>query len=274
MDPQGPVTSPQGQPEPVQEVQTPVQDSGQALEVSPVSDQGQVAQAAPQAEEPTFFDPNALDPSLLPAYKQMQGAFTKKMQALSEEAKTNAQKIQAFDGFMRDPVGEIQRLGQQYGLRITRAEAQAIQDQQNNQDWQPNTWGDVMSRAKAEVLQELSPYLQSLQQETVQMKSQTIERQLDQIDPQWRVYEDAMVANMQAHPTLAKDVKMLYRLSVPEDVFMAKATQEAMRKMQEKGKAAQVSGKSETSKARPAPRQPKTIAEAAEIAKQQLAESQ
>src|SRR3954454_9039405 len=54
--------------------------------------------AAPETTEPEYFsenfDPSTLDEALQPAYKQMQGAFTQKTQALAEQRK-QAESVQA-----------------------------------------------------------------------------------------------------------------------------------------------------------------------------------
>lgn len=49
--------------------------------------EGQVKAPEAKSEEPTFFDPTKVDQALMPALKQMQGAFTKKMQGLSGREK-------------------------------------------------------------------------------------------------------------------------------------------------------------------------------------------
>ena len=267
-DPQGPATLPQG---PVEEApdtgitsSTPEVSSGQAPEQTQAP-AGQAVTAAPEPETPTFFDVSQVPPELMPAYKMMQGAFTRKTQEIS----ANRQKIEAFDSFMRDPVGQIQQLAAQYGMNVTRAQAaQMAQESQAQQEFNPQTWDDVMSLAEQRVMAKLSPLLSNLQQETVQMKTKSIESQLDQIDPNWRMYEDTMIRNMQDHPSLARDVSKLYRLSVPEEVLMAKATQQALKKIQDKATAAQTSEKGKTS-SKPVTKPPTSIAEAWEQAKMQ-----
>jgi len=51
----------------------------------------------------------------------MQAAFTKKMQGLSGDR----QKIEAYNQFMQDPIGQMQQVAKQYGYSLTRAEAAA-----------------------------------------------------------------------------------------------------------------------------------------------------
>lgn len=62
---------------------------------TPVAGNGTGETTAPETKpaEESFFDPTGLSPELQAAYKQMQGAFTKKMQGLSEAQK----KAQSLD---------------------------------------------------------------------------------------------------------------------------------------------------------------------------------
>jgi len=238
------------------------------------TDQGSAAQgqatSTPDAEN-SFFDPKVLSdkPELAPAYKQMQQAFTRKTQEIAK----SRQKIEAYDAFMSDPIGQMQQIASQHGYSITRGQAQqAIDQQQQGPDWQPNSWDDVFTRAeeRAEqrIMQKFAPLLQNVRE----IKAQSIEQQLEKIDPSWRLYEDDMRANMTKHPTLVSDVATLYRLSVPEDVSTSRAVAEALKKLQSKTEAAHVGSKSTTSKTTPAPRQVNSFQDAVEEAKRILAE--
>lgn len=263
-DPQGPVTLTEGQPAPAPAEGTtqPAQPvaSGQAQ-----GDPGQAAPAAP-ATEPSFFDVNSVDPSLLPAYKQMQGAFTKKMQEISQ----NRQKIEAYDNFTRDPVGSLQAMAKQYGMTLTRAQAQAaINDQQQDQNWQPQTWDEVMARAEQKVMDKVMQQFAPIMQNVQKLQANNIEKQLNEIDPGWRQYEDDMRRELAAHPTLVNDVAKLYRLAVPEEILTSRATQAALAKFQQKADAAKISGTPSTSRtAVPAPKKAASFQEAVEIAKE------
>uniref|UniRef100_A0A6M3K614 Uncharacterized protein n=1 Tax=viral metagenome TaxID=1070528 RepID=A0A6M3K614_9ZZZZ len=194
--------------------------------------------------EDSFFDPSTLDEKLIPAYKQMQGAFTKKMQAMSQ----SKEKIEAYDNFMANPEQNLQRAAQQYGFKMVPA-GQAQNPQAQTQepfgtDWQPQTWGEVYSAMESKIvgqmMDKLSPVFQNLQ--TITAKS--VEQQLNEIDGNWRVYEDDMTANLKSHPTLAKDVSKLYRISVPEEVLKSKYTQQALKRFEEKATSAKVQSKS------------------------------
>jgi hypothetical protein len=270
-DLQGPVTM----PEPGQVVEAPdtgttataPADTGGQASASPVSDPGQSPATATAPVEETFFDPSTVPPELQPAYKSMQSAFTKKMQAISGER----QKLEAYNQIMANPYEAVQAWAKENGFSLTKAQAQQMVDQQQ-EDWAPNTWQDVINRTKQEtrreILAELAPVLQTVQS----VQASNIESQLTQLDPEWRRYEDEMRANIAAHPSLVKDVAKLYRLSVPEEVYMSRATQAALKKLQTKANSAQVAEKSQTSRSAPVSQKARTFDEAVAIAKQQMAE--
>lgn len=243
-----PVTMPEGitpaAPESGTPAAAPDVSTGQATANSP--DTGQ-ATSAPQAAEPTFFDPSTLTEELKPAYKQMQAAFTKKMQGISGDK----QKIEAYNQFMSDPIGQMQMVAKQYGYSLTRAEAaQAMnQGQQGqSQQWEPQSWDEVMTKAEERVMAKLQPFLGNVQKQT----AANVERQLSEIDPNWRAYEDEMRSELQAHPTLVNDVSKLYRLSVPEEVLTSRAVQKALAKFQSKAEQVKISGTTKTSRSEPA----------------------
>jgi hypothetical protein len=220
--------------------------------------------------EDTFFDPKDLDPALVPAYKNMQKAFGKKMESI----KADRQKIDAYDSFSKDPIGQIQTMAARMGYKLTRADAAAIADvggttQSTSNQWEPKTWDEVMARAKEEVLKDLSPVFAELQT----IKKGNLEKILDESAPDWREHEDAMVTLLQEHPTLAKDPVKLYRLALPPEVLESRAAQAALKKLQTKADGARVSGTSTTKQTPSAnPTGPISFQEAVEIARRQLAE--
>lgn len=255
MEGQAPVTLTEGQAAPAPAEGTPQAapevNTGQA---STPADPGQgQAQAAPATpEEPTFFDPNSIPEELKPAYKQMQSAFTKKMQGISGER----QKIEAYNNFMTDPIGQMQNVAKQYGYSLTRAEAAAAinqgQQAQAPQQWEPQSWEEVIAKTKEEtrqeILRELQPLIGSVQKQT----ASNIEKQLAEIDPGWATYQDEMRANLQSFPGLVNDVGKLYKISVPDEVLHSRAVQQALTKFQSKAGQAKVSGSSKTSHSEPA----------------------
>ena len=232
--------------------------------------------AGPSTDAEAFFDPSDLPDELRPAYKNMQKAFTKKMQGI----KDHRQKIEAYDAFMTDPVGQLQTMARQYGYQLTRAEAQQmVQDQQaaggqqpsQGQGQEPQTWEDVYriaeERATQKVLQQISPYLSQVQD----MRKNTMETFLDDNCPDWRVYEDDMMGNLRQHPSLVNNPEALYRMSVPPEVLESRATQKALKKLQTKSQSAKVGGKSSVKAGKvEIPDGPMSFAESVEWAKRKL----
>ena len=205
--------------------------------------------SASQDDDHSFFDPKQVPDELKPAYKQMQGAFTKQMQKLAQDRN----KVNFYDQFSQDPIGNMQRLASQYGYQLTRAQAQAAVNQQAQggdipDDYQPQNWKEVFTRskelAKQEIMQEFAPLIQEVRA----TKKQAIERQLSEIDPGWQQYEADMIELIREVPGLAQHPEKLYRLAVPQEVIDARATQKALQKFKAKAEAASVSGGSTTSK--------------------------
>jgi hypothetical protein len=175
----------------------------------------------------------------------------------------------------------MQAMAQQMGYHLTPAQAaQAAKQVKDDQaalfgPEGPQSWEEVVEKieakvgsaayekAKREILGELAPLFSEVQQ----TKKASIEKQLSQIDPTWAQYEDAMIETLQRHPTLAQDPSMLYRMSVPSDVWEARATQAALRKLEAKGQPS-TPGSSSTTKQPVVSKQPKTLREAFALAKQ------
>src|SRR5690606_10185159 len=162
-----------------------------------------------QGDVESFFDPKSIQgkPELEAAYKQMQSAFTKRMTAL----KSHQSKVEAYDRFERDPIGTMQQLAQMYGFQMIQRGGK----EEPPKDWNPQSWDDVMAEAEKRVLQKMDPVFKELNQ----VKQQSMEARLDSQYPDWRTYEDAMVETLKAHPSLAKDPDLLYRMSVPAEVL-------------------------------------------------------
>lgn len=219
-------------------------------------------------QDETFFDPNTVPNELLPAYKNMQRAFSKKMEGIA----ANRQKVEAYDAFTADPVNQMQRYAAQYGYKLTRAQAEAELEKQDGQ-WEPQSWDDVMQRATSLAEQKLLERFGPVLQEVQQIKKTSIERELSEIDPTWQQYEDEMKTLMQKHPSLASDASLLYKMAVPEEVLQSRATQQALAKLEAKGQSARVSGGSTTNK-QPSiePEGPISFDQAVKLAKKKLAE--
>ena len=227
--------------------------------------QSDKATTAP-AQEDTFFDPKEVPDELKPAYKQMQAAFTKKMQVISKDRDA----ISAYRNFEKDPIGNMQAMAQRMGYTLTRAEAAAQLSTQGAapaQEFQPQSWDEVANWMKAQIMPHIQQQFQPLVDNVQKVTAHNIEQQLDTIDPNWRMYEDDMKANIQEHPSLVKDIGKLYRLSVPEEVLNSRATQAALRKLESKGQAASVHGRSSAAKALPTAKKATSFQEAVELAK-------
>jgi hypothetical protein len=199
--------APTGAVEPT--VTAPIEQPGKSV------DSTQTSVTAPVAED-SFFDPKEIiGTPAEKAYKQMQANYTKKMQSLS----ANKHKLDAYDRFEKDPHGTLKAYAKQLGIEIS---------EPKKQEFQPQTWDEVTEKskadAKAEVLQELKPYLDQVRE----IKKQSIEKQLSDIDPQWQLYEDSMSENLQKHPSLVGDPAMLYRMSVPPEVQEQRAYKKAL----------------------------------------------
>ena len=237
----------------------PTSSSGQPAGQQTTTQQGTDADDA-------FFDPKDLDPSLMPAYKNMQKAFSKKMETI----KASRQKIEAYDELSSNPAQYIQRMAEQMGFQLTPKQAAAAA--QAAKDWQPQTWEDVLQKATETAEQRLMEKFQPLIHEVTSMKKNSIEKLLDDSCPDWRQHEDDMMANLKKHPSLVNDPAALYRMSVPPDVLESRATQNALKKLQAKATASQVSGTSTTTKQQSQiPSGPMTFSQAVEAAKKKLA---
>lgn len=226
---------------------------------------GQITGNGPDTTaEDSFFDPKDLDPALMPGWKQLQAAYTKKTQGIA----AYRQKINAYEQFERDPHGTMRQLAQAYGYQLV----QGGQQSTGNEKWEPQTWDEVMSRAKEEVLKEFEPRLKPVFDEVKNLRKVNIEKSLDEIDPQWRVHEDLMMETLQKHPTLVSDPETLYRTSLPKDYLEARAMKQAMEKLKGKSNSAQVSGGSTTTQRPSQSKRASNFQEAVELAKQRLQE--
>ncbi|NIS17885.1 MAG: hypothetical protein GWN14_06560, partial [candidate division Zixibacteria bacterium] len=130
------------------------ESESQGTETNQPESEGQSAQTVETTETgsqetDTFFDPNQVPEDLQSAYKNMQASYTKKMQALSGDR----QKIEAFDAFMSNPMGELQRLATEYGYQLVSGKQQA-ESQQLDSDWQPQSWQEVQDRISSSAVEQ------------------------------------------------------------------------------------------------------------------------
>ena len=210
---------------------TPAQSNGVSGNTVQTTGNGPVASV-----EESFFDPASIQdkPELLAAYKGMQSSYTRAMQ----KAKGYEPQVQAYNQFMQDPVGTMQRLAAQYGQRVI-----PIGDEQPK-DFNPTSWDDVKQHFFQEFKKEMQPVFGELRD----LKKQNVETYLDNHFPDWREHEQSMMETLQANPTLVKDPEKLYRASVPPEVLEARYTQKAMQKLKSSAANAQVSGGTTTTR--------------------------
>jgi len=211
------------------------------------ADSSTPANVAAQPEPKQFYDAKDVPAELQETYKRMQGSYTKKMQEVSSSSKEHRSKIEAYDNFMRDPVGTMQQLAAQQGYKLTRAEAAAAA-KEAEADWVPKTWDEVIVKAKHEAKQELMTEMQPFMNEIRNTKRSQIETALDSEYPEWREHETDMIKLINTHPTLASDPAMLVRLAIPKEVLESKATQAALNKLRDKTEANRATSGSTTAK--------------------------
>lgn len=213
---------------------------------------GDKAPAASDGEpnEDHFTDPRNLPPELLPAFKKMQGAYTRKAQELAADRK----KVDAYNAFVADPHGQVRAMAQRLGIPLAEAAARAGAEPPGPSqdgipaDWQPQGWGDVYQKFEqglsAKLEQMVSDRLGEITPVIKKLNGREIERTFDGIDKDWRNYEGVMQGLLRDHPTLVNDPEKLYRLSVPAEVQKTEALQAAMAELTKRTEAAKPGGKS------------------------------
>ncbi len=220
---------------------------------------GTTAETSIGGSEESFFDPATLPEELKAGWKQLQGSYTRKMQGLA----ANQKKVDAYNAFEANPRETIKQLAGQLGLTLQEAQAVA------NEAFEPQDWGDVTNHVVTTVMQKLTPYIEQVR--GVQQSS--IEHELDASIPEWRDYEPQMQEALAKHPTLSGDPVALANMAIPESVRQGKAMQTAMRKLEDKAKAAQVTGGTQTTKESDplTPGKKMTFSESVAFAKRKLA---
>jgi hypothetical protein len=279
MSDQGPVTAPKGPASSTPEGITPEAPEKGTSPTAPevpegtakTKDADQPKGPAKSEDTDVFFDPKDLPPELLPYHKQLQAAFTKKTQGLKKQK----EKIEAYDAFMQDIPGNLQRAAQQYGFRMVpqgnSPQAGVEESEPFAPDWQPQSYPELYTafeqKMMGKIMQNLGPVFQNVKN----LATTNAERQLADIDPDWKIYEDEMTENLKKHPTLAHDISALYRMSVPEEVFKSRAVQDALKKMETKAKSAKIQGKGSMAPTSPAKAGKPSFQQAVDEAKADLA---
>jgi len=210
---------------------TGITDTG--LESGGEQSENQITQAGTD-DANVFYDPTQLPDEMQGLYKEMQGAFTKKMQDFS----SRKDDLELMDQFRANPQAVLQQVATQYGLTLNQGQGE------EPGEFEPQTWDDVTKTVTEQVISQLQPLLGKVQE----LQKGNIEQHLDQNHPDWRVYEDKMMSLVNQHPTLADNPDLLYKLSVPDDVLQSRATQMALKKLQTNTDGAQVSSGSSTNK--------------------------
>lgn len=182
--------------------------------------------------EESFFDPRSIEgkPELQAAYKQMQGEFTRRMQA----QRAREADLKLVDQFRQNPLATLQQYANQLGVKLIQGEVEA-----QNKEFNPQSWDDVKKHFFDQFQKEM---LNPLTSEVRDLKRQNIEAQLTSNHPDWRTYEEPMMETLRKHPTLVNDPDTLYRMSVPPSVLEARATKAAMERLKGATENAQISG--------------------------------
>lgn len=226
----------------------------------------QTSTAGAGADE-LFYDPSMIQgkPELEALAKELQGAFTRKTQALAKERSKYSQYEQDLalvEQFRQNPKAIIQQMAQQYGVQLG-GESQQGQ-------FEPKSWDDVIGAARQQavdqVLEQLQPYLKDVQN----VKKQSIEAQLDSKYPDWRNYEDEMTSLIKSHPTLIQDVDKLYNWAIPHDVLERRAYQAALKKIQGQTESATMTGQTTTARKSAAPTKATSFDDAVNKAREEL----
>lgn len=249
---------------------TPTVTQTSATTPESVSTSQPTSTTAPVQTEELIYDPEMIrgKPELEALAKQLQGSYTKKAQEIAAQK----QKIQAFDDFAANPATALQQLANQFGYQLTKAQAQQIVNEQTQPQFEPQSWDDVIKKAKTETRQEVLKELEPFLNQVKETRKGQLEKMLDESCPDWRVYEDEMTKTLRDHPTLANDPVKLYSLSVPSDVLASRAAQAALKKLQSKAESAQLSSGSSTNQtADSKPKGKMSFNESVEYAKAKLA---
>lgn len=217
------------------------------------------------SSEESLFDWKTIEhsPELVKLAKQLQGNYTKK----SQELAAHKGKVDQYDTFMRSPLQNMQQLAEQFGYQLVQREPG---NKPNETGWTPTSWQDVEQMIEKKANEIANRKTSGLQGQVVELKQQGMEARLDHDYPDWRVHEDKMMENLQAHPTLVSDPDLLYRMSVPQKLIEERSMAAALAKLKAGTDNAQVSGGSATVRQTGKPAGKMTFNEAAEHAKAEL----
>lgn len=218
------------------------------------------------SEDSSLFDWKTIEhsPELVKLGKQLQASYTKK----SQEISAHKSKLDQYDTFMRDPLANMQTLAERLGYQLVQREPGKKSAEQG---WTPQSWSDVEQMIEKKAEEIANKRTRGLEGQVVSLKQQSMETRLDHDFPDWRTYEDKMMENLQAHPSLVSDPDLLYRMSVPPKLLEERAMSAALAKLKAGTENSQVSGGSATVRQTGKPAGKLTLNEAAEAARAELA---
>lgn len=266
------------------EVQSNVVDQGNQSEDISSSSENLKSQTA--GDDDLIYDPaeydrvtSGLDPEVkrqVDAFrKSLQGDYTRKTQKVAEVRKM----ADAYQSFLRDPHGTLQQVATQLGYQLNPMNSNGNQQQaaaSNMDNFEPQTWNDVVVKLKQTIMDELTPKLNEqvspLMNEVQSIRHKEFESQLSEIDPMWHQYQDDIMTNLRDYPSLMADPKKLYMMSVPTKVFESRMTQNAINKVKKSTSSNSPFSGSKTTK-RPGTTSPNKLMsfqEAVEYAKAQM----
>lgn len=241
--------APQGEQAPA-----PVAPVAPAAPVAPVAPPADPAAPAVEPEAPVFFNPDGLDPALLPGWQQLQAAFTQKTQALAEQRRaveqfgdpeTLADAVELYER-ISDPSNwsqlaqELSEAMQEAGMSPAAADALAAEEVQL-QAQQPDPLAGLDLSDP-----ELAPLVQSLQAQAQRQAALEARLEAFDLDQSSRAqFEEAereqqahalriqqqLVAIAQANPTYDQsDMEDIVKMApfFNDDYFQAQAAYEAM----------------------------------------------
>jgi len=188
-----------------------------------------------------LFDPNEYPKELQPAFKKMQGIFTRKLQE-------NKDKLTLVELMESNPEELVAMLAKKTGLTVTKEAEEEGKELSETEKWIVGLIKEHTKGAGSDIRTEVA-----------QMKSAQRLELLSEKHPDWTMYEDEMAAIVKKHPTMADDLDTVYTLA-------KKSIDEAGTVLARSKKKKQVATKTRTSKKVKSEPRPKTAKEALEAA--------
>lgn len=158
------------------------------------------SEASSEDQVEQFFDPNKVPPELKGAFKAMQASFTRRMQDISSQK----EKIALFDKIQTDPENAIRLLADRVGLKVSKEGEVTDSGKESKEDT------DTTKYIRRLIKEELGPALEDFKREAQSIKAKENIDFLNENHPDWYLYEDLMVEQLQKHPSLKGDPTALY----------------------------------------------------------------